>query len=202
VQSEALFERGNRALHRARSIVDALLDFSRAGGQPSPDERAPVAPVAIGVVEEAQPAALQNQITLTRDDVADCAVVCAPGILAVILSNLLNNALKHMGDARERCVHLRIERHTNYVRFAVEDSGPGLPPDFERVAWDPYRRARENLPGLGLGLATVKRLVEAHHGRVGVAPRHPSGSCFWVELPRAADPGVAGEPALRPQPAG
>jgi signal transduction histidine kinase len=201
-QSEAMMERANRALQRARTMVDGLLDFSRAGGQPSPDARAPVPPVVAGVVDEAQPQAVQKEITLTHDVVPECSVACAPGILAVILGNLIDNALKHMDDGGERRVHVGVERHAGRVRFQVDDTGPGLPVGFEKIAFDPYRRARENLPGLGLGLATVKRLVEAHHGRVGVSTRHPSGSSFWVELPRAAELGAAGEPVLRPQPAG
>jgi len=202
VQTEAVAERANRALQRARSIVTGLLDFSRAGGVPSTAARAPVPQVVAGVVDEAQPLAAQKEIVLTRGELPACEVACAPGILSMILGNLVSNAIKYMADAEVRRVHVRVQRFATRVRFEVEDTGPGLPAGFEEVAFDPYRRARGDLPGLGLGLATVKRLVEAHQGRVGVQLRRPSGSRFWVELPRAADERAAVAPLPRPQPAG
>jgi signal transduction histidine kinase len=71
------------------------------------------------------------------------------------------------------------------VRFEVADTGPGLPPAFEKHAFEPYMRATTRVPGLGLGLATVKRLVCAYGGHVGVARGEGGvGALFWFELPR------------------
>jgi signal transduction histidine kinase len=51
--------------------------------------------------------------------------------------------------------------------------------------FEPYVRGRNsNQPGIGLGLATVRRIVESHRGRVGVQSR-PGCTCFWFELPKA-----------------
>jgi signal transduction histidine kinase len=75
------------------------------------------------------------------------------------------------------------------IRFEVEDTGPGLPPAFLPRAFDPYvRGAGTAEPGLGLGLATVRRLVEGHRGRYGVQSRLGTGALFWFELPAAELP--------------
>jgi signal transduction histidine kinase len=71
------------------------------------------------------------------------------------------------------------------VRIEVEDTGPGLAPGFEERAFEPYVQAthRKKTSGIGLGLATVKRMTQAHAGRVGVVSRPGVGCTFWVELP-------------------
>jgi signal transduction histidine kinase len=75
------------------------------------------------------------------------------------------------------------------VYFEVQDTGPGIAAELSERIFQPYVRAGlPGQPGIGLGLATVKRLVEAHGGRVGVRSVVAGGSLFWFELPRAADP--------------
>ena len=78
------------------------------------------------------------------------------------------------------------------VCVEIEDNGPGLPPGAEERVFEPFRRlAQSSQPGIGLGLATVKKLVEAYQGRVGVSSRLGRGSTFWFELPRARAGGLA-----------
>jgi signal transduction histidine kinase len=73
------------------------------------------------------------------------------------------------------------------VRLEVEDTGPGIPEGFEDAIFEPYVRAPGVAqPGLGLGLATVKRYAVAHGGAVG-ARRTEHGSLVWFELPRAPE---------------
>jgi signal transduction histidine kinase len=72
------------------------------------------------------------------------------------------------------------------VELEVQDTGPGVPEGFERSIFQPYVRAPGTTqPGLGLGLATVKRLCEAHGGEVGVRRAPDGGSIFWFTMPLA-----------------
>jgi signal transduction histidine kinase len=105
-------------------------------------------------------------------------------VLASLLSNLLRNAIKHMGTSTRREVLVRILPRHDRVRFEVEDTGPGIPPELLPQVFDPYVRGpRTTEPGLGLGLATVRRLVEGHDGRYGASSREGEGALFWFELP-------------------
>jgi signal transduction histidine kinase len=128
-------------------------------------------------------------------------VVCAAGVLASLISNLVRNAIKHMGEGERRQIHVRIEARRDRVRFEVQDTGPGLPPELLRNAFDPYVRGTgTSVPGLGLGLATVRRLVEGHFGRYGVSSRPGEGALFWFELPAAEHSSSTEMPAVDPAP--
>jgi signal transduction histidine kinase len=107
-------------------------------------------------------------------------------VLSSVIENLARNAIKYMGERGERRVELRIVPTGSMVRVEVEDTGPGIPPAIYDKIFDPHVRGRtDGKPGIGLGLATVKRIAEAHGGRAGFRSQLDVGSTFWVELPRA-----------------
>jgi signal transduction histidine kinase len=90
-----------------------------------------------------------------------------------------------MGEATVRRVTVTVDARKR-VRFEVQDTGPGIALSAQASIFEPYvRLPHRREPGVGLGLATVKRLVEAHGGAVGVHSASTGGSLFWFELPRA-----------------
>jgi len=68
----------------------------------------------------------------------------------------------------------------------VIDNGPGIPTVAQQAVFEPFRRLEAKHPGIGLGLATVKKIVEAYRGKVGLVSTVGQGSAFWFELPKAA----------------
>ena len=181
-------QRGSASLHRVRGIVDALLEFARSGARPEPGALTDVQPVVTSLFEELRPQAEATAAELRFEPVPECAVACSSGVLVVLLSNLVRNALKYLGDATERVVVVRVRPRRHTVLFEVEDSGPGIPTELGDRIFDPYvrgARASATRPGIGLGLATVKRLVTAHGGALGAARGLLGGALFWFELPRA-----------------
>jgi signal transduction histidine kinase len=115
----------------------------------------------------------------------DVQIAVSPEALSSVLSNLLGNAVKYVGEGSQlpHRIGVRVSRRARLARIEVEDNGPGLPPGAEERVFEPFRRLPSKQPGTGLGLATVKRIVEAYQGRVGVVARPGLGSTFWVELP-------------------
>jgi signal transduction histidine kinase len=178
--------RGQRGIDRVATIVDGLLRFARAGARPDPGVVASVAPVVQAVVAELEPVAQAAEVTLSLPAVPPCAIFGHPGVLTSVIENLLRNAVKYMGERTERRVELRVVPLGGFVRIEVEDSGPGIPPALYETVFNPHVRGRaDGKPGIGLGLATVKRIAEAHGGRVGFRSQLDVGTTFWVELPRA-----------------
>jgi signal transduction histidine kinase len=111
-----------------------------------------------------------------------------PVLLRVMLMNVLSNAFKY-SDAGQP-VTLRVRRGGTRCVFAVEDVGPGIPPEELALVFEKYRRGRaaEGKPGAGLGLALVKRIVDLHGGQVRVQARQPQGLCFVIEIPFSVMP--------------
>ena len=176
--------RGLRGIERTRRIVEGLLAFARAGRVVTAPARSDVEAVARAVVADLEETRVEANASLELlTDLDGERVLLHEGVLASILTNLIDNALKYLGDAAVRRVTVRATRAGDRVRLEVEDTGPGIPPELQARIFEPYfRAAPDGNSGLGLGLATVKRLVEAHRGRIGVSSSE-GGSTFWVELP-------------------
>jgi signal transduction histidine kinase len=102
--------------------------------------------------------------------------------------------MKYMGERDVRRIAVRAVDTGDAIRIEVSDTGPGIPEDALPHLFEAYFRiAGKSHAGLGLGLPTVKKLVEGHGGRVGVKSQVGKGTTFWVELPYAralAEPSI------------
>jgi signal transduction histidine kinase len=178
-------ERARKTLRRVVELVEGLYAYARSGGHPEPGH-ADVVSVLRAVAEQMRPSAEEQKIALVIEEPAPCAVSCASGVLLSILQNLVDNALKHMGDRPQREVRVSVEPGKHEVRMVVADTGKGIPRDQAARLFELYKRGETRAVGLGLGLATVKRLVDSHGGTVGVESEVGVGSRFFVQLPRAS----------------
>ena len=183
------FDAIDRQLERMNQMIDALLEFARAGAASAPEGRADLAEVLSTVVASVRPRLDAIQAELTVAPVPSLEVCCAPGALSSVLSNLLGNAAKFLVEGSElpRRIAVRVNEKGNLAHVEIEDNGPGIPVGAEERIFEPFQRLRETRqPGFGIGLATVKKIVETYHGRLGVRSRSRKGSVFWFELPKAA----------------
>jgi signal transduction histidine kinase len=177
--------RAKRALERVRALVTDLLDYARAGASPQLGEAAEVGEGLRDVIEGAQAEAQDARVALHLDGCPDGRVVCPPGVLMSLAQNLVRNAIKYMGDSARRDVTVSACESDAFVHVSVEDTGPGVPEELRAKVFEPFVRGTQAVPGVGIGLATVKKLVEAYGGRVGCRSATQGGSVFWFEVPRA-----------------
>ena len=178
----------DRQLERMNQIIEALLEFARAGAVPATGARADLSEVLNAVLTGVRPRLEASQVELTVAPMPPLEIACTAGALSSVLSNLLGNAAKFVVEGSElpRRIAVRVSEEAQAARIEVEDNGPGIPPEFERHIFEPFRRlSTTRQSGFGLGLATVKKIVEAYHGRLGVRSRLTKGSVFWLELPKA-----------------
>jgi signal transduction histidine kinase len=183
---ESLFDRSAESVKRVGELVDGLYRYAAAGGRPDRNARCDLGVVLKEAVVAAETRAAERHAEVRLDEPPPIALACSPGVLLSMVSNLVDNALKHMGERDPRRVEIHVREVGRAIRVEVADTGPGVPPERARTLFDPYVRGRTATPGLGLGLATVKRLAEGHGGAVGVESEIGKGSTFWFELPRAA----------------
>ena len=178
-------ERGQSAIQRVHTLVDDLLAFARAGGKPEPGARADLAQTIGDVTDALGVEAARQRIELAVAPVPAGSVRCSPGVLTSLISNLVRNAIRYMGDSAERRIDVHVSRVDDRFRIEVQDTGPGIPPGQEERIFEPYVQLGARNAGVGLGLATVDRLVRAHGGTVGVQSPPGHGAMFWLELPAA-----------------
>ena len=178
-------ERGNAAIKRIDRLVNGLLAFAVAGAEPGEGAEADVEATISDLERELGLEAKGAGAELfVKVDVAH-RVACNPGVLTSVVANLAHNAIKYIGDGATKRIEIRAYETRSAIRVEVQDTGPGLPPDLEPRVFEPYVRGHgASKAGIGLGLATVKRIAEAHHGRVGVKSIVGAGCTFWIELPR------------------
>lgn len=121
-----------------------------------------------------------------------------PGRLRTVLQNLIENALKYMGDAKERRITVRARMDDLGAEFCVEDTGPGIPECEHLRIFEAFRRGSTAQPGIegrGVGLAAVRSVVERWSGRLRLESSPGRGSRFCFTVPRDR---LGGARAARP----
>jgi signal transduction histidine kinase len=104
--------------------------------------------------------------------------------LEQVLMNLLSNAVKYSPPGSR--ITVTLECNGDGAVLAVADQGVGIAPEDQRRLFDPFRRtetSRAAFPGVGLGLFVVRRIVQAHGGRIEIDSAPGRGSTFRVRLP-------------------
>ena len=189
------------------SIVNQQLDL--AGGvvdvSPSASTNVALRPFAETCLSLVGPLAIEKALAghLVIDaDVPGVVVMDRQKVQQVIL-NLLNNAVKFTDQGSYT---LGITRAADGLRFIVADTGVGVPDGKRALLFQRFSRLQhsEAVSGSGLGLSITKSIVEALHGRIGIADTVGRGTTFWFEIPVAVavDPDASGaEPAEREEPA-
>jgi signal transduction histidine kinase len=187
-------ERIERSARRLFAMIDALLAFTRLSGTPCQEARSDVRQVVeetlAGLADQASE--LRASFDVRIDTVAH--VHCESEIAASILQNLVENALKYgLDGSSDRVVEVRAFDESGGVAIEVEDHGPGVPAHLGDRVFEPLIQGREARVGVGLGLATVRRLAEARGGSVELR-QGSRGALFRVLLPRAEEKHAAEQP--------
>ncbi|HYQ82313.1 MAG TPA: HAMP domain-containing sensor histidine kinase [Anaeromyxobacteraceae bacterium] len=187
-QARETCRRAERNVVRLGRFIDDLLEFSRAGARPPPGAAADVAEVLDGLRDELEARAAEGGVALEVRAEPGLTAAMAPGALRAVAANLTENALKFLGDAEEKRVEVGARGERGQVVLSVRDTGPGIPAEALPHLFDLHFRGTRLAGGYGIGLATVKRLAEAHGGQVAVESAPGRGSTFTVTLPAAAPP--------------
>lgn len=189
-ETQTYIGRSRRALQRVQQLVEALLTFARSGARPDRTAACSADAVLADAVADCSHAAAARGIELVLDTDRPLPAACALGVIASIAQNLLRNAITYMGSRPVRRIVVRGRAREAMIRIEVEDTGPGISLDVQSTIFQPFvRGGRETSGGIGLGLATVKRLAEAHGGAAGLHSTVGVGTVFWVELPVPSDRG-------------
>jgi signal transduction histidine kinase/ActR/RegA family two-component response regulator len=178
-----------RSAQAQAQIVDDLLDVSRlVKGELRLDVRpVELVPIVEAAVDAVRPAANARGVSIVTMLVPRAGPVAGdPGRLQQVIWNLLSNAVKFTSQGGR--IEARLEQEANEVVVRVRDTGAGIDAAFLPHVFERFRQADSSSTrlhgGLGLGLAIVRYLVEAHGGSVAAASDGPGrGATFTVRLP-------------------
>ena len=177
------------ALAQAR-LIDDVLDLSRVttGKLHFQQELVSVGTLVDDALTAVRVAAAAKRIHLVAPDKTPAIVLGDANRLRQVIWNLLTNAIKFTESGGS--VALQLASAPSMVRLTVADTGRGIEPDFLAHVFEPFRQADASTTrthgGLGLGLAIVRYVVEAHGGTVAAFSDGPGhGTRFVVELPAA-----------------
>jgi len=176
-----------RAADRMNRMIQDLLDVKRMeGGTLTMDLKPESADVLVNdTIDMLRPLASGSSIVMEPNVADGLPQVIADGArIQQVLSNLVGNAVKF--TPRQGRITVSADLLETEVRFAVIDTGPGIPPEQVPHIFGRFWQARSSdRRGIGLGLAIAKGIVEAHGGRIWVESQVGVGSTFYFTLPTA-----------------
>ncbi|MDP3037616.1 MAG: ATP-binding protein, partial [Rhodocyclaceae bacterium] len=169
--------------------VNEVLDLARieSGRIELSLEPLPLDPLIKDCIAQVRPLADARSITLAASLTDAQALQGDYTRVKQVLLNLLSNAIKYNRDGGQ--IHVAAVATGEQMRVEVRDTGRGIAPEQRARLFKPFERLEssyDGIEGTGIGLALVKRLVEAMGGEIGVASEEGVGSTFWFVLPVAS----------------
>lgn len=169
---------------RMAGLIDTILGYARVGSEL---ERAVVRldEVLEHVLDDLGPVVAQRSARVTHDPLPE--VVGDATLLYAVLQNLVANAVKFTPPERTPEVHVAAAPDGATWRVTVTDNGRGIAPGERDHVFALHARADRSVQGSGIGLATARRAVEAHGGRIGIDEAPGCGTVVWFTLPDLHD---------------
>ncbi len=181
----------NAAADRMGTLLEELLELSRIGRVANPTAEVPLVELAREAV-----AALEEPIARLGVEVRvadDLPVVLGDRVrLLEVIQNLVDNAVKYLGDTDEPKIEIGSRIDGGEVVVTVRDNGLGVEPRYHDKIFGLFERLDVDTEGTGIGLALVKRIVKLHGGRVWVeSDGLGKGSTFCLTLPEPPPAGAS-----------
>ena len=188
-QGDRLDEQGRAHLARVRSatarmsgLIEDLLDLSRISGGTIERQHVDMTAIAQEVVAELRQRDPDRQVTLQIED--ELVVEADRRLLTIALENLLGNAWKFTSMRAEAHIAVGSLRPADELVCFVRDDGTGFDPAHADRLFQPFQRlhSQAEFEGTGIGLATVRRIISRHGGRIWAEAEPGQGAAFFFTL--------------------
>ena len=198
-------EKISNAAERCARIVKTFLTMARQ--QPARMQKVDINEIvdtAVDVVRYGD----ASDVNITCQLGAEVTRICADAdqITQVVINLILNaeQAMRATGAGQNITVSTQQSKTDSGVEIVVEDDGPGIPPNIRHRVFEPFFTTKEVGDGTGIGLVLCHRIIQAHEGRISVAPGRHGGLVFRIflpqdrEIPDAPQDSQASDPVSNP----
>jgi signal transduction histidine kinase len=183
--------RAESAADRMARMITDLLHFARVGGAQPRMVDIDLEELVRTVLEDLDSSIRETGAGIIVDARLD--VVGDRTLLGAVIQNLVANALKFSSaEGKAPQIGITAMEISSGWRISVDDDGPGVPiSERERVFALMERAVGDEIAGLGIGLSTCRRIVQAHGGSMGIEDSALGGASVWLVLPRGTNPATA-----------
>lgn len=177
------FKRIREAGKRMKSLIQALLEFSRLGRATLPVQELPLAETVQEALSNLAGSISENQAVVSVDDLPKVKVVRP--YLVLLFQNLIGNALKFRGEDPPK-VRISATAGKEEWTISVADNGMGIEPQHFQRIFEIFQRlhTQARYSGTGVGLSICKKIVDFHGGNIWVESQPGKGSTFKFTLPK------------------
>jgi signal transduction histidine kinase len=174
------------SVKRCAEIIDGLLSLAKVSRQGLIKEPIDVTALARSIVDDLRQQYPGHAVACQIPE--GLALEADPRLLKSLLSNLLDNAWKYTARSQAPTVELRCAIRDGAHEFSVADNGAGFNMAYAGRIFEPFQRMHSaaEFPGVGVGLATVARIVQRYGGKIWVESTPGVGTTFHFTLPAAA----------------
>ena len=166
---------------RMRNLIDGILQYSSVGHAEEERVHVNLNELVRDVIDMAAP---PENITITVENELP-VIKCGQTRIMQVFQNLLSNAIKYM-DKPAGVIKIACVEENDYWKFSIADNGPGIEEKYFDKIFELFRTLlpRNTNESTGIGLSTVKKIVEMYGGRVWVESKIGEGSIFFFTLPK------------------
>ena len=185
-RGQEFLQRSAEASEHMDRLIEDLLKLSRLGRAEMRQQEVDLSALALGILAELQQAEPQRQVRLLI--APDLRAQGDERLLRVVLDNLLRNAWKFTSKRPEASIEFGMTQEPEPA-FFVRDNGAGFEPEYAHKLFGVFQRlhSASEFPGIGVGLATVQRIIRRHGGRVWATGAVEQGATFYFTLPGNSD---------------
>jgi PAS domain S-box-containing protein len=163
-------------------LIDDLLNLSRVTLQPLSARPVDLSAIAHQISSALAEASPQRHVEIS---IAPNLTACAdPGLMRVVMDNLIGNAWKYSAKSAQACIEIGSMNRDGDTVFYVRDNGAGFSMEYAHKLFMPFQRLHhaDQFEGTGIGLTTVKRIIERHQGKIWIESAVNTGTTAFFTI--------------------
>ena len=176
-------QRVRKNVRRMTQLIDDLLILSRVTRKEIETSRIDLSALCHEVIEQLRSAQPERTVQFEIEDAI--STWGDPGLIRIVMGNLLSNAWKYTSRADGAKISFSATRENGITTYKLQDNGVGFDMKYADKLFEVFQRlhGKDEFEGTGVGLATVKRAINRHHGSIWTKGEQDKGASFFFTLP-------------------